>query len=211
MLRDVHQPLPPPLLAAECASVPRGRTGSLFSRRCPGWVASCHGCAESDGATPRPLQPAPRQYPALRQDLGCACSRPASVRPGPTERPLYVAHRPVEDARATLGFLRIHSITYGCRTAWGLFLRKRYPPGYLSYPLYLAATACPASRRYTSLRSSDSIQGEDSPPCTHRLRPSQKARSRRACTQEHPAGAVLKMAASCSHSLLSGPLSPSQV
>ena len=141
MLRDVHHPLPPSLLAAECASVSRGRTGSLFSRGCPGRVVICHGSAESDGATPRSLQPAPRQHPALRQDLGCACSRPASVRPGPTERPLYVAHRPVEDARATLGFSRIHAITDGCRTAWGLFLRKRYPPG-LPIP-----SALPRSKR----------------------------------------------------------------
>ena len=166
MLRDVHQPLPPSLLAAECASVSRGRTGSLFSRGCPGRVVICHGSAESDGATPRSLQPAPRQHPALRQDLGCACSRPASVRPGPTERPLYVAHRPVEDARAILGFSRIHSITDGCRTAWGLFLRKRFPPGYPSCLHYLAAAVCPVSRRYTSLRSSDSIQGKTRRP-TH--------------------------------------------
>jgi len=95
----------------------------------------------------------------------CVFSAP-SVGPGPTERPLYVAHRPVEDARAILGFSRIHSITDGCRTAWGLFLRKRYPPGYPSCLHYLAAAVCPVSRRYTSLRSSDSIQGKTRRP-TH--------------------------------------------
>ena len=85
------------------------------------------------------------------------------------------------------------------------------PPGYPSQLYYLAAAACSVSRRYTSLRSSDSIQGEDSPPYTHRLRPSVGAGSSRATPHEHPSGAVLEMAAWCNQHITNSRLSPSQV